>query len=408
MAGENTKIRKAATPRFAQRQEAVLAAAIAVLNEAGLKGMTLADVAARIGLTTTSVTYYFKKKDDLAAACFHRGLERFAAMVDTAGEQPDLPGRLDSLLGQWLAMEARVRQGSEPPLTIFSDIRALAEPQRGEVVEAFQQLFRKVRRLFAAPGFEALTALDRSTRAHMLMEQVFWSVAWLPRYDIEDFPRIRARMFDILAHGLAPAEAQWAPRLQEVGDAPLSDSPRDTFLRAAIPLINARGFRGVSVDEIAARLNVTKGSFYHHMDAKDDVVAACFERTFEVMRAAQLAGLALPADRWTQLSSAVTALVARQVTEDGLLLRTSALQALPEELRNQTVWRADRVAQRFASIIADGAAEGSIRPVDPFIAAQMVSAAINAAADLIRWEGVSPQAAIEHYARPALTGLLAL
>jgi AcrR family transcriptional regulator len=407
MAGETTQIRKAATPRFAQRQEAVLAAAIAVLNGAGLKGMTLADVAARIGLTTTSVTYYFKKKDDLAAACFHLGLERFGAMIDRAAEAPDLAGRLDSLLGQWLAMEARVRQGREPPLTIFSDIRALAEPQRGQVVEAFQGLFRKARDLFKAPGCERLTTLDRSTRAHMLMEQVFWSVAWLPRYDIEDFPRIQARMFDILAHGLAPAGAAWAPRELEIEDPGLAESARDTFLRAATPLINARGFRGVSVDEIAARLNVTKGSFYHHMDAKDDVVAACFERTFAVMRAAQLAGLALKADQWTRLSSAVAALVARQVTEEGLLLRTSALQALPEQLRNQTVWRADRVSQRFASMIADGAAEGSIRPVDPFIAAQMVSAAINAAADLIRWEGVQPEAAIEHYARPALTGLLA-
>ena len=32
--------------------------------------MTLADVAAKVGLITTSVTYYYRKKDDLAAACF--------------------------------------------------------------------------------------------------------------------------------------------------------------------------------------------------------------------------------------------------------------------------------------------------------------------------------------------------
>lgn len=406
MAATTAQIRK--TPRYAQRQEAVLAAAIGVLNGAGLKGMTLADVAARIGLTTTSVTYYFKKKDDLAAACFRLGLERFGAMIGEAGQRADLAGRLDSLLGQWLAMEARIRRGDEPPLTIFSDIRALAEPQRTEVVEAYRDLFHRVGGLFAAPGFEALTVLDRNARAQILMEQMFWSAAWLPRYDIEDFPRIQARMFDILAQGLAPDGAAWAPETLEIDDPGLAESARDTFLRAATPLINMRGFRGVSVDEIAARLNVTKGSFYHHMDAKDDVVAACFERTFAVMRAAQLAGQALAADHWTRLASAVAALVGRQVTEEGLLLRTSALQALPEELRGQTVRRADRVAQRFASMIADGAAEGSIRPVDPFIAAQMVSAAINAAADLIRWEGVTPEDAVEHYARPALTGLLAL
>ena len=398
---------RAATPRFAQRREAVLAAAIGVLNEAGLKGMTLADVAARVGLTTTSVTYYFRKKDDLAVACFRLGMERFQAMVETAAARPDLAGRLDALLGLNLDLQDRVRQGLEPPMTILSDVRALGEPHRSEVILVYQGLFAAVRALFDAPGYEHLDRFAASARAHILMEQLFWSAAWLPRYDAEDFPRLRARMFDILAHGLAPAGAGWTPTPLAFEDPPLADPGRESFLKAATPLINLRGFRGVSVDEIAARLNVTKGSFYHHMDAKDDVVAACFERTFAVMRAAQLAGLALEADHWTRLSSTVAALVARQVGEEGLLLRTSALQALPEALRGHTVRRADRVSQRFASMIADGAAEGSIRPVDPFLAAQMVSAAINAAADLIRWEGATSQAAIQHYARPALTGLLA-
>ena len=43
----------------------------------------LADVAAKVGLITTSVTYYYRKKDDLAAACFMRGLERFDALVNS-------------------------------------------------------------------------------------------------------------------------------------------------------------------------------------------------------------------------------------------------------------------------------------------------------------------------------------
>ena len=60
------------------------------------------------------------------------------------------------------------------------------------------------------------------------------------------------------------------------------------------------------------------------------------------------------------------------------------------------------------NLIADGAADGSIRPVDPFLAAQMVSAAVNAAADLIAWtDGLTPDRVIDIYARPALTGLLA-
>ena len=46
------------------------------------------------------------------------------------------------------------------------------------------------------------------------------------------------------------------------------------FLKAATRQINEHGYRGASVDRISASLNVTKGAFYHHNEAKDDLVAA--------------------------------------------------------------------------------------------------------------------------------------
>lgn len=401
------KAGKPATARFARRKEAVLAAAIEVLNKEGLKGMTLAGVAARVDLTTTSITYYYRRKELLAVDCFLHGLGRLEAMVEAAAARPDLPGRIGALLDEHLALQTRVRRGDEPPMTIFSDVRALSDEHRAPIAEAYRALFGKVQAMFDAPGYERLDPLARAARAHMLLEQLYWSSAWLSRYDVEDFPRLRARLFDLLAHGLAAGQRPFSPLPLAITPR-LADPARETFLRAATPLINERSYRGASVSDIAASLNVTKGSFYHHMEAKDDVVVACFDRTFEVIRATQEAALATAPDQWTALSSAVAALVARQVTPDGLLLRFSALQALPETVRASAVWRADRVSQRFASIIADGAADGSIRPVDPFLAAQMVSAAVNAAADLIAWtEGLTPERITDVYARPALTGLLA-
>ena len=77
-------------------------------------------------------------------------------------------------------------------------------------------------------------------------------------------------------------------------DAP--ETQRETFLTAATRLINQRGYRGASVEKISAELNVTKGSFYHHNDAKDELVVACFERTFDVMRRVQSAGPERPGD----------------------------------------------------------------------------------------------------------------
>ena len=72
------------TRRFRAKRDAILAAASEAINEQSAKGMTFADVARRVGLNTTSVTYYFKRKDDLAAACFQHTLDYLGAMLDEA------------------------------------------------------------------------------------------------------------------------------------------------------------------------------------------------------------------------------------------------------------------------------------------------------------------------------------
>ena len=120
----------------------------------------------------------------------------------------------------------------------------------------------------------------------------------------------------------------------------------------------------------------------------------CFERTFEVMRRAQRLAMELPGSQWDKLSACAAALAEFQLSHHGPLLRTSALTALPEQMRVVMVEHASRVSDRFASMISDGIAEGSIRPVDPFIAAQMLNATLNACAELgYLVPGVRPKAA---------------
>ncbi|WP_304176465.1 TetR/AcrR family transcriptional regulator, partial [Phenylobacterium aquaticum] len=299
--------------------------------------------------------------------------------------------------------------GEAPALPSLADVRALNNPRRAEVVEAFMAGFRKVRALFEAPELAWLGRGRRTARTHMLLEQLFWAAAWLPKYDPEDYPRICERMYDILIGGFAAPGAEWAPipaPLAELAAGEGQENGRETFLLAATRLINARGYKGASVDKISAELNVTKGSFYHHHDAKDDLVVACFDRTFEVMRRVQRLAMALPGDQWTRLSSAAAALTEYQLSEYGPLLRTSALSALPEAIREEQVAHSNRVSDRFASMISDGIAEGSIRPVDPAIAAQMLNATLNAGAELAFWvPGVTQKAAPSVFARPLLMGV---
>ena len=399
-----------ATPRFAKKREAIIAAATTILNQQGVKGMTLADVAASVGLITTSVTYYFRKKEDLAAACFLSGIARYEAIIAEALQDATPQARLYRFLDLYLLAKARVRRGDEPAFPIFSDVRALTQPVQGQVGSVYNNLFRHVRRLFLEPGLDGDMAakVSATVRTHLLMEQLFWAVVWLPRFEIEDYPRIRDRMFDILVNGVAQPDAAWSPLPLELGVA-LADphaKSRETFLVAATRLINLQGYRGASVEKISAQLNVTKGSFYHHNDAKDDLVVACFDRTYEVMRRAQSLAMKLPGNQWTRLSSAAAGLVDYQLSEQGPLLRTSALSALPGAVRPAMVAQANRVSDRFSAMISDGIAEGSLRAVDPVIAAQMLNATLNAAAELDYWvKGADRTKAAALYARPLLTGV---
>ncbi|WP_374469314.1 TetR/AcrR family transcriptional regulator [Phenylobacterium sp.] len=397
------------TDRFERKREAILDAATEILNRKGVKGLTLGVAAAAVDLSTTSVTYYFKRKDDLAAACLMRGIEALQWMMEQALLEPTREARLKRLLTLHLDRLRMAAVGEAPPLPVLSDVRALNEPRRSEVRKAYGRMWRKLREIFETPDLEWLTRGRRSARAHMLLEQLLWAPGWIGKYDPEDYGRVRDRMYDILVNGMAGEGSAWGPApipVSELAPRDRQEMSRETFLLAATRLINSRGYKGASVDKISAELNVTKGSFYHHNDAKDDLVVACFERTFEVMTRVQRLAMALPGDQWMRLSSAAAALAEYQLSEHGPLLRIAALTALPEPIRRQMVQHSDRVSDRFASMISDGIAEGSIRPVDPFIAAQMLNATLNAGAELGYWvPGVSQKAAPAVFARPLLMGI---
>jgi len=405
----STAVNASATARYAAKKEAILAAATTILNREGVKGMTLADVAAEVGLITTSVTYYYRKKDDLAAACFLRGIDIFSALAVEASAVTGARARLAKFLELFFEMAAKIRLKEASPIVAFSEMRALNEPLRSKVGEAFNDLFRTIRGFFDDPEFAGLSRLEATARTHLLLEQAFWSVTWTRRYDVEDYPRIRDRMFDILSGGLAVGARAWAPPAlpdPTPPEAASTDVSRETFLVAATRVINQKGYRGASVEDISAALNVTKGSFYHHNEAKDDLVADCFERTFAILRSVQFAARDLKTDQWTRLAAASAALVDYQLSDHGPLLRGSAMGALPAEIRQDIVDRYARISDRFAGMISDGIAEGSIRPVDPLVAAHMLNSMINAAASLQSW---APSADLDQvanlFARPLLMGV---
>lgn len=392
------------TKRFRAKRDAILAAAAQAINEHSAKGMTFADVAQRVGLNTTSVTYYFKRKEDLAAACFEHTLERLRAMLAEAMEEPTPEARVARYLAITMERLARIGRGEATHFATLSDLRAMEEPVLSRLMNDWRDVFRKTRALWGTGATRAHTDLY-GARAHVLLENTFWLPVWLGRYDADQFPRIEARLMAIFAHGIAAPGAPWSPAILDLAHDE-AEPGREAFLLAATRLINELGYRGASVQKIASQLNVTKGSFYHHLDAKDDLVLACYRRSLETMTEAQRLAEAEPGDHWHKLSSAIATLLDFQFSERGPLMRTTALSGVAPPVRGAMVARSNRIARRYAAMISDGITEGSIRAIDPLIAAQALMALQNAAFDMRKWASAMPRPhAIAFYASTLAFGL---
>ena len=90
------------------------------------------------------------------------------------------------------------------------------------------------------------------------------------------------------------------------------------------------------------------------------------------------------------------------------LTRTSALQALPADVRTEVLAKSDQTALRFGNTLVDGAQEGSIRVVNPMIASQTITAMLNSAYDLRKWAAtMERETAIRLYASCLTRGMFA-
>jgi AcrR family transcriptional regulator len=396
------------TAKFQARRDRLIDAAATLINQHGLKGMTFANVAALVDMNQNSVAYYFKRKEMLAHAAYVETLRRIAAKVTEAATRPDPRARLRHYLHLVFVSQRRMLLGQDRPMAVLTGINSLPEPYRGEISALYQSVLRGMRDWFGPTTAPAELAVN-TARAHVVLESVLWQPVWLRLHAVEEFDRVERRMFELWEHGVVPlrsalATMSFSPEPSEAGR---SEVDGDAFLRAATRLINRDGYRGASVDRIASELNVTKGSFYHHLAGKDDLVLACFRRSYDTIARAQGDAQAAGGSIWDQLSRAITALIDVQFSSDGPLMRTTALAALPAEHRGEVIAQSNILARRFAGMIIDGITEGSINAVDPLIASQWLMSMLNRAVDLHDWaERLGRERSVATYAAIFAHGLL--
>ena len=392
------------TSRYERQRIRIVEAAISLVNEKGVRAMTLQEVAQALDLTTTSVTYYYRYKEQLAAAVFADTLARLHDMVRRAASAATPRERVARYVEVYFEHFARALRGEAAPLAVLSELRTLEDAARLPLLEKYQAIFRDVRLLFGDIDTAERKRLF-SARAQMLNEALFWTMVWLPHYPLRGFHNVRRRIMDIFENGIASTASSWAGAIVDPDAGAPEDATRD-FLRVAARMINDIGYKGASVERIVGQLKITKGSFYHHLDAKDDLILECYRHDHRRLAQIQQVIDASKQNAASRLAGSIMSALTLQF--DGLhpLLRTTALHAMPIGLRQQALERFERLALWLAGVLVDGMGEGSVRIVDPMIAANVIISTINSAYDLRGW--ARPQArqdAIDTYTGVLMRGL---
>jgi AcrR family transcriptional regulator len=152
-----------------------------------------------------------------------------------------------------------------------------------------------------------------------------------------------------------------------------AEETRARILDAAVKKFAVAGYDAASVDEICTEAGVSKGAFYHHFPTKQAVFLALMQG-------------------WLSMIDMGMEAVRKDTVPDTLVTMTNLLPGvfaaaenrLPMFLefwlqasRDETVWKAIIAPYRhyqeyFSKLIRDGMEEGSIKPVDSQVAAQVV------------------------------------
>lgn len=408
-----SKAAQARTAKFEAKQDLILNAAARLFNARGVRATTLADVAGEVNLATNSVTYYYKRKEDLASACFLRSISTMRDIIEQASAAPTAAARIRAFIMHYGAMLEELARKRNSDLVTFKEVRAMIGADRERIFDVYGEMFRAARQLF---GTE--TGLNRralNARTHLLLTAAVWTRNWIESYDPYDYQRVCSTIADILIHGLGTGGSQWLT----TNDAPLGlpldtakgdkgETSNDLFLQAATRLVNEQGYVGASVDKISAELKVTKGAFYHHVENKDELITACFMRTLDIVRGLQLIAAERNTSGWLQLCDCAQLFVRYHLSPSGPLIRFTSWVSLPEPLRSEMQAEIRRVTQRFTSFFVDGMVDGSLRILDQSVASHLLNGCLNASAELQNWVAdVGPDEGVDIYIKPLFMGILA-
>jgi AcrR family transcriptional regulator len=162
------------------------------------------------------------------------------------------------------------------------------------------------------------------------------------------------------------------------------------ILTATAELVGEHGYDAVTLDDVAERLDVTKGSLYHYFSSKEALVSAAIETLGVGMTARMEAtAAALEGSATERLRGLLRAQADMVVRTDPGAIRLFMLgRSWPEPQRSRIKELRRRHNAMFRDLLEEGVRTGEFSVTDVDVTLQCMHAAINNAP---RWLAVLPK-----------------
>ncbi len=162
------------------------------------------------------------------------------------------------------------------------------------------------------------------------------------------------------------------------------DERRAIILREAARAFNENGVAQTSLDDLAARLGVTKPAIYHYVAGKKELVTQCLQMAVADLTDLLTRVAALDRNGLEQLVFLFEHWAEYATTDFGramVLIRDNQLDAESDTaLRHAR----QRLLERIEAVIEGGIADGSIRECNPAIVSRGLVALFNSPADWLQ------------------------
>jgi AcrR family transcriptional regulator len=161
----------------------------------------------------------------------------------------------------------------------------------------------------------------------------------------------------------------------------------DSLLDVAVAAFNERGYDATSMDELAARLGITKSAIYHHVSSKVELLRLALDRALDALFAVTeepgaISGRAI--DRLEHVVRGSVGVLTQELPYVTLLLRVRG----NSEVERQALERRRRFDRIVTDLVRAAEDEGDVRPdVDPAVTSRLLFGTVNSLTEWYRPDG---------------------